>query len=249
MGRSKIFVKTAIYLRVSTEDQVREGYSLGEQLEKLKALCVVRGYEVYKVYEDAGISAKNTERPAFQQMMNDMKNKDFDVLMAYKLDRITRSVRDLEILMKELQEYGCELECAMDDVNTTTANGKFFIRMMTVLSQLEIERTSERTKFGLEGAYKAGHLPGRAPLGYKRNGKGLIPDEITKIIVMRIYDMYSKGDSANKIAEIFNKEKVLNKHWNDTGIIKVLTNPVYVGDIVANAGEEDEKVFKDVIIP
>ena len=69
-------MKTAIYLRVSTEDQVREGYSLGEQLEKLKALCIVRGYQVYKVYEDAGISAKNTERPAFQQMMNDMKNKE-----------------------------------------------------------------------------------------------------------------------------------------------------------------------------
>ena len=138
----------AIYCRVSTEDQAREGYSLGEQLEKLKDLCKFRDYNVYGVYEDAGISAKDMEhRPQFQKMLEDVKNHNVNVIVAYKLDRLTRSVRDLEVLITELEKYECSLECAMDDINTSTANGRFFVRMLTVLSQLEIERVSERTKF------------------------------------------------------------------------------------------------------
>ena len=155
----------AIYCRVSTEDQAREGYSLGEQLEKLKDLCKFRDYNVYGVYEDAGISAKDMEhRPQFQKMLEEVKNHNINVIVAYKLDRLTRSVRDLEILITELEKYECSLECAMDDINTSTANGRFFVRMLTVLSQLEIERVSERTKFGMVGAIKDGiinflHIP------------------------------------------------------------------------------------------
>lgn len=98
-------------------------------------------------------------RPAFQKMLEDVKSKKVNVIVAYKLDRLTRSVRDLEVLITELEKYECTLECAMDDINTSTANGRFFVRMLTVLSQLEIERVSERTKFGLAGAIKDGQLP------------------------------------------------------------------------------------------
>lgn len=93
-----------IYIRVSTEDQVREGFSLGEQKEKLEALCKYKGYEIYKVYKDAGISAKDmTHRPQFQQMIEDMKSGKINYIVAYKLDRVTRSVRDLEILISTLE--------------------------------------------------------------------------------------------------------------------------------------------------
>ena len=157
----------AVYIRVSTEDQAREGFSLGEQKEKLLQLCAFKGYEVFKVYEDAGISAKNMkDRPAFQQMLDDMKAGKLNYIVAYKLDRVTRSVRDLEVLISTLEQYHCYLICDRDDVNTSTANGRFFVRMLTVLSQLEIEIVSERTKFGLNGAIKAGHIPGKVPLGY-----------------------------------------------------------------------------------
>jgi len=136
-----------IYIRVSTEDQAREGFSLGEQKEKLMDLCKFKGYEVYEIYEDAGISAKDIKhRPAFQKMLNDIKEGEINYIVAYKLDRITRSVRDLEELISKLEKYNCYLVCDRDDVNTSTANGRFFIRMLTVLSQLEIEITSERTK-------------------------------------------------------------------------------------------------------
>ncbi len=154
-----------LYIRVSTEDQAREDYSLGEQLEKLKDLCKFRDYNVYGVYEDVGISAKDMEhRPQFQKMLEEVKNRNVNVIVAYKLDRLTRSVRDLEVLITELEKYECSLECAMDDINTSTANGRFFVRMLTVLSQLEIERVSERTKFGMVGAIKDGHIPVRKTL-------------------------------------------------------------------------------------
>ena len=149
-----------IYIRVSTEDQAREGFSLGEQKEKLLQLCKYREYEVFKIYEDAGISAKNmSARPAFQEMLSDVKKGKINYIVAYKLDRVTRSVRDLEELISTLEKYNTYLVCDKDDVNTSTANGRFFVRMLTVLSQLEIEIVSERKKFGLNGAIKSGHLP------------------------------------------------------------------------------------------
>lgn len=153
-----------IYVRVSTEDQAKDGFSLGEQEEKLRALCKYKDYQVHKVYKDAGISAKDMiNRPAFQQMLADMRAGKINYIVAYKLDRVTRSVRDLETLISELEKYNCYLVCERDDVNTSSANGRFFIRMLTVLSQLEIEIVSERTKFGMAGAIKSGHVPRNLP--------------------------------------------------------------------------------------
>ena len=136
------------------------GFSLAEQKEKLLQLCKFKEYEVFRVYEDAGISAKNIkDRPAFQEMLADMKSGKINYIVAYKLDRVTRSVRDLEELIVQLELHNTYLVCDKDDVNTSSANGRFFVRMLTVLSQLEIEIVSERTKFGLNGAIKSGHLP------------------------------------------------------------------------------------------
>jgi len=227
----KIRKNAGIYIRVSTEDQVRQGYSLPEQLEKLQELCKYRDYNIFKVYEDAGISAKNTNRPEFQKMIEDVKNKNINVVVSYKLDRLTRSVKDLENLIVLLEKHGCGLECAVDDINTTTANGRFFARMTTVLSQLEIERVSEKTKFGLIGAIKDGHIPGNTPLGYKWKNKKLVIDPLTKDIVIRIFDLYLKGYSYKKIANIFNEEKLLDKNkWYDSAILRIIENPIYKGD-------------------
>ena len=222
-----------IYIRVSTEDQAREGFSLGEQKEKLLQLCKFKEYEVFKVYKDAGISAKDmAHRPAFQEMLADMKKSKINYIVAYKLDRVTRSVRDLEELIAVLEKYNTYLVCDRDDVNTSTANGRFFVRMLTVLSQLEIEIVSERTKFGLNGAIKSGHLPGTIPLGYKKDGnKKTVIDETTKDIIIRIYNMYLEGKSYQQIANILKEEKILApKKWRDSTIQKILENRVYMGD-------------------
>ncbi len=194
-----------IYMRVSTEDQAREGFSLGEQEKTLKQLCDYKGYEVYKVYCDAGISAKDMEhRPKFQEMLKDMKDGKINYIVAYKLDRVTRSVRDLEELISQLEKYNTYLVC--------DANGRFFVRMLTVLSQLEIEIVSERTKFGLNGAIKSGHLPGQVALGFKKDGnKKTIIDPATAPIIKRVFDLYLQGKTFLQISNIFNEEKVVGQ--------------------------------------
>ena len=246
-----------IYIRVSTEDQAREGFSLGEQEEKLRQLCEFKEYQIFKVYQDAGISAKDMEhRPGFQQMMDDMRKGKINYIVAYKLDRVTRSVRDLEQLIEELEKYNCYLICERDDVNTSTANGRFFVRMLTVLSQLEIEVVSERTKFGMSGAIKAGHLPGTCPLGYYRDTDKVVklyPN--TKGIVRRIFNMYLEGKSYYQISCILDEEKVLypeHNKWTEAAVRTIINNRIYVGDYVRNKTSKDaskEEVYPDVVAP
>ena len=245
-----------IYIRVSTEDQAREGFSLGEQEEKLRQLCKYKGFEVFKVYKDAGISAKNMKnRPQFQQMIEDMKNGLINYIVAYKLDRVTRSVRDLEVLISTLEKYQCYLICDRDDVNTSTANGRFFVRMLTVLSQLEIEIVSERTKFGLNGAIKAGHIPGKCPLGYYRApDKTLKIDNTTKDIVLRIFELYLEGKSYQTIANILNQENVLYpqvKKWIDSSVNRIINNKIYMGDYerYKNDNDKETEIYMDVVPP
>jgi len=245
-----------IYIRVSTEDQAREGFSLGEQEEKLRQLCKYKDFEIFKVYKDAGISAKNMkDRPAFQQMLEDMKAGKLNYIVAYKLDRVTRSVRDLEVLISTLEQYHCYLICDRDDVNTSTANGRFFVRMLTVLSQLEIEIVSERTKFGLNGAIKAGHIPGKVPLGYYRDtDKTLKVDVTTKDIVLKIFELYLEGKSYQTISNILNEEKVLspnNKKWCDSTIDRIINNKIYMGDYERYKYDTDKEteLFVDVVPP
>ena len=241
-----------IYVRVSTEDQAREGYSLKEQKEKLLELCKYRDYHVFKIYEDAGISAKDTNRPKFLEMMEDVKKGNINMIVAYKLDRVTRLSRDLEKLLEELSKYNCDINCALDDINTDTANGKFFTRMLTVLSQLEIERTSERTKFGLNGAIKAGHLPGVIPLGYIKKDKKTIIEESSKDVIIRIFDMYLAGKSYQQISNLFNEEGVLKpKKWYDSTIQKIIDNKIYMGDYeqYKRSSKQESVIYENAVTP
>ena len=115
------------------------------------------------------------------------------------------------------------------------------------VSQNEIERTSERTKFGLAGAIKAGHIPSKTPIGYNRVNKCLEVNEIEAEVVRRIFDLYSKGKSFQQIVNIFNQECVLGKSkWLDMSISKIIHNPVYKGDYIANRGKKEEKYYKNV---
>jgi len=124
--------------------------------------------------------------------------------------------------------------------------------MLTVLSQLEIEIVSERTKFGLNGAIKSGHLPGIVPLGYKKDSnKKTVIDETTKDVVIRIFNMYLEGKSYQQISNTFNKEKILApKHWRDTTIMKIIDNKVYMGDYEkGKSNNKDTLVYMNVVEP
>ena len=240
-----------LYIRVSTEDQAREGFSLPEQEKRLRAMCEYKGYEIYKLYKDAGISAKTGNiRPAFEELLQDIRDKKCNTIVVLKLDRLTRSVFDLEGIMNFLEENNAYLDCANEEINTTNSSGKMVARLLTTVSQNEIERTSERTKFGLSGAIKEGHIPARAPLGYKHIDKKLVPDPLTKDIVIRIYNLYFEGKSYYNIATIFNEEQVLGKtNWKDTGILRIISNEVYKGDYVHGKRTNHPTLYRDVVEP
>lgn len=243
--------KCGLYMRVSTEDQAKEGFSLPEQRERLEMFCKFKGYEVIDYYEDAGISAKTgNHRPEFERLKEDIKSRKINTIVALKLDRITRSIYDWENLMTFLDENEAYIDCVNDEINTTNANGKMISRLLMSVSQNEIERTSERTKVGMAGAIKSGHIPHRAPLGYRHENKRLVIDYATKDIVVRIFDLYYNGFSYKRISNLFNEEKVLGKtNWSDTGILTILGNEVYKGDFVHGKRTKHPTYYEDVVEP
>ena len=179
------------------------GFSLPEQKERLELFCKFKDYEIVDYYVDAGISAKTGNyRPEYERLKEDIKSKKINTIIALKLDRITRSIFDWEKLITFLDENDAYIDCANDEVNTTNANGKMVSRLLMSVSKNEIERTSERTKIGLAGAIKQGHIPSKAPLGYKHENKKLVKDYATKDIVVIIYDLYYNGYSYQKISNI-----------------------------------------------
>lgn len=258
---SKSETKVAgIYIRVSTEDQAREGFSLPEQERRLRAMCEFKGYNIYKVYKDSGISAKTgNHRPAFEELLNDIRNKNCNTIVVLKLDRLTRSVYDWENILKFLEENNAYLDCANDDVNTTNANGKMVSRILTSVSQQEIERTSERTKMGLEGAVANGHLT-KVPFGYMRDINGIdkkkvIIDPVTAPVVKRIFEVYTNGASAQETADTINREyPFLDEPIKRRRIENIVINEIYAGMYVYNKRAEQEgkaksKIIRNVVDP
>lgn len=230
MNEEKKNVIAGLYPRVSTDDQVREGFSLDEQEKEMKKLCMYKNYQIYKVYREEGVSAKNMNRPKFQEMIQDLKDGKINRIIVYKLDRLTRSIQDLEVICKLIEKYHCSLDSVSEEINTDTATGVFFIRMTTILAQLEIERTSERTKFGLKGAAKNGHFCGKAPIGYRKINKELVIDDLESEVVKEIFDDYVNGLSVCTITKKLNNKNALNRNWRTTTIDRMLSNYIYCGD-------------------
>ena len=244
-------INAGLYMRVSTEDQAREGFSLPEQKERLEAYCKFNDYNIVEYYKDAGISAKTgNHRPEYERMLEDGKNGKINMFIALKLDRVTRSVKDWESLIEFTEKYNIDLALVNDKIDTTTANGKMVSRIMMSVSQNEIERIGERTIIGLEGAIKQGHIPARAPLGYKHVDKVLVSDPLTKDIVIRIFNLYFEGWTYFRIANLFNEEKVLGKtNWCDSGILKIISNVIYKGDYIQGKTTNNPRYFSNVVEP
>ena len=135
--------RAGLYIRVSTEQQVDKS-SLKTQEERLKAFCQQMEYKVVKVYKDAGLSAKNTNRPALSELMQDIKADRIDYVVVTKLDRITRSLRDLFQLMDFFNTNEVHFTSISESIDTKTAMGRFFFQLLGLLAQLEREVTAER---------------------------------------------------------------------------------------------------------
>lgn len=225
--------KVAIYIRVSTKKQVEEGYSLEAQQDRLIKLCETNGYIVYKIYADEGKSGKDTNRPAFQDMMTDMRNREFDKILVMKLDRISRSVIDLELMIKEMQKYNVEFESASEKIDTSTSFGMMFIRLLAIFAQFERERIKERVTDAFEQMVTEGKpITGEQPIGYKIDNGKVVIDENEKQIVNYFFDTYEKYHSLRK-ASIYTNEKFgLTKHWRNYA--KMIEQTRYYGSYKGN---------------
>ena len=226
-------IKVAIYIRVSTKKQAEEGYSLEAQKERLEKLCETNGYIIYKVYSDEGKSAKNTKRTAYQEMMEDMRQGKFDKIIVTKLDRISRSLIDLEELIQDLQKNGCSFETASEKIDLDSSIGVMFVRLLGIFAQFERERIAERINDTFEEMVAQGKaITGTQPFGYKVENGMVVIDEDKKDIVIDMFNTYEKMQSQRaaftKLKEKYDLKMALN------GYIKILKNPIYIGQYKNN---------------
>jgi len=229
--------RAALYIRVSTQEQAQEGYSVGEQKERLIAYCKAHDWVIADIYVDGGFTGSNINRPGMQKLITETDK--FDVVLVYKLDRLSRSQRDTLYLIEEVfLPNSVDFVSMQESFDTATPFGKAMIGLLAVFAQLEREQIKERTKMGRLARAKAGlyHGGGYIPIGYdydSSTGKLVInPYEAEQ--VQKIFDWYLNGASLNSITERLHKEGYTNRYgsYNSwAGIRYILENETYLGRI------------------
>ena len=234
MEYAKLF-KVALYVRVSTDIQV-DGYSIDEQLERLRKFCEAHGWVIYKEYVDPGFSGSNIDRPAMIKMLKDVREKKFNAVLVYKLDRLSRSQKDtLYLIEEEFLPNDVEFISMSENFDTSSPFGKAMIGILSVFAQLEREQIKERMAMGHIGRAKSGYWRGGSnpPIGYDFINGELVVNNYEALQVRKIFTMFLEGESMHAIAAYMN-ENFTNKYSNykHTGIISViLRNKLYIGKI------------------
>jgi DNA invertase Pin-like site-specific DNA recombinase len=230
-------MRTALYCRVSTEDQAKEGFSLDAQLKRLEAYCRSRGWTPVDRFVDEGCSGRNTDRPEYKRMMESMD--EWDVLLVLKMDRIHRNSVNFAMMMDKLRKNGKEFNSVHEKFDTTTAMGRFVMDTMQRIAQLESEQIGERVKMGMtrkamsgKGTLGSGH-----PYGYSYDDGNLKIDLDEALTVRAIYNLYMKKLSVSEIARTLNDADIPAKKggaWNRQSIDGILKNPLYSGHLSWN---------------
>lgn len=237
-------MRCVIYIRVSTDEQAKHGYSIAAQLEKLEAFCVSQEWEVATVYIDDGQSAKDLNRPKFKLMMDEIKQGKADVLLVYKLDRLTRSVLDLYEILQVLDENNCKFRSATEVYDTTNAMGKLFITLVAAIAQWERENLGERVRMGMEKKTKMGKWKGgSAPYGYLYENDELKINPKEESIVKKVFEMsktFGFYTIAKKLTELGYQTKN-NGDWHVDTVRGIASNPIYAGYLTFNLNVQDYK--------
>lgn len=235
-------MRTALYVRVSTEEQAKEGFSLAAQQEKLEAFCFSQGWEVRKIYIEEGHSAKNINRPKLKMLLKELDQ--FDVVLVYKLDRLSRSVADINDLLQTFENNSVSFKSATEPYDTTTAQGKLLINIFASLAQFEREQLAERVQMGMMKKATLGERNGgRAPYGYKVHNSKLIINEEEARFVREIFRLYTNGKGIRSIALYLNQFDVSK---DIRSISRMLENPVYTGKLRwGNNSKLDSIVFAE----
>jgi DNA invertase Pin-like site-specific DNA recombinase len=225
-------IRAAIYTRVSTEDQAKEGFSLDAQLEKLRSYCKARDWEIAGEYIDDGYSGRYVRRPAYNRMMEEI-NK-WDAMLVIKMDRIHRNSKNFMMMMEYLKKEEKEFVSMTESLDTSTAMGRFVMDIIQRIAQLESEQIGERVYVGMEQKAKTngGVLGFNIPYGYDYSNGKLTINLNESENVKNIFQNYLNGISMKKIAQELNLKCIptkLNKVWGIQTVSLILKNPVYCG--------------------
>jgi len=216
-------IKAYGYIRVSTDEQAKEGISLDAQKAKIQAFAVVKDLELVEIIADEGLSGKDLDRPGLNKLVELVKGKQAEAVIVYKLDRLSRRTRDLLFLIEDVFKKGnTRFFSLTEQIDTDTAIGKFFLTLMGAMAQMERELIAERTKASLDYKKEQGESLGHIPYGYQRARGKLVQNPAEKRIVRRMRRLKRDGMSYRKIAEILNKERIparsKDARWHDSSV-------------------------------
>jgi site-specific DNA recombinase len=233
--------KAALYIRVSTLEQAVEGYSIPAQKERLIAFCKAHDWLIADVYVDSGYSGSNLDRPGIQRLISEVDT--FDIVLVYKLDRLSRSQRDTLHLIEEVFiPAKVDFVSLNESFDTSTPFGRAMIGILSVFAQLEREQIKERTQMGKLERAKLGLFHGGIffPIGYDYVGGRLVINDYEAAQVRKIYEWYLDGTAPVKIADRLRDEGYTNKYgsWSEAAVgvsvRNVLSNDVYLGTLKYN---------------
>lgn len=227
-------MRAAIYIRVSTLDQAREGYSLAAQRKALEAWARDNGYEIYSIYEDPGISGKDIDhRPAMLQMLTDADDGKFDIILVWAISRLTRSVSDLYNTWERISKRDIDIKSYTEPFDTSSVIGRAMMGILGVFAQMERELTAERVKAAMSERASQGKRTCNEVLGYDLDGPdGLRINETEAERVRYIYDRYLEYRNLSAVAELCTLKGYCGKRgrvFKAQHIKTILTRPIYAG--------------------
>lgn len=221
-------MRCGIYVRVSTDDQRDNGYSIDSQLRMIKEYCEKNNYDIVDVYNDAGHSGKDLMRPEMQRLLKDIKSHKIEKIVAIKVDRLTRNNYDGFWLLNYCEEHDVKIKLILEPYDVSTANGEMIFGMNLVFGQREKKEIGARTKRAMEEMALEKVHPSKAPYGYTRNAETghLEVEPIEAQVVKKIFELYKNSSSIRSIANTLNEEKAYLKQgkWNSDKVYKILTN-------------------------
>ncbi|MFD0620358.1 recombinase family protein [Paenibacillus sp. GCM10027629] len=245
-----IIRSVALYCRVSTDEQAREGVSLDEQQERLKAYCRAMGWsDQVQLFVDDGYSAKNLDRPELKRLLHAVKSGRVSRIMVTKLDRMSRRLLDLLNLIDMFQNCEVSFVSISESFDTNTPSGRLTLQVLGAVAEFERERIRERVFENMYHAATTGKWLTQSPYGYDLLDKSLVINEKEADIVRRVYDLYlNEGLGFYSIAKRLNEEGIPSrqrKEWSIRAIKLMLTNPAYKGTLVWNRKDSSKSKRKD----
>ena len=199
-------MKTVGYVRVSTDKQADRGVSLDAQAEKIRAMAVVHGAELVDIIVDGGESAKSLQRPGMEGLLALVDGKKIQAVIVTKLDRLTRSVKDLCELLERFERRGVALISVAESLDTSSAAGRLVLNIMTAVSQWEREAIGERTRDAMTHKRTNSERVGNIRFGYRlcADGKHLEPDPVEQGVLQEIWQLRERGQTMRGIAASLN---------------------------------------------